>query len=84
MFSAQSGEKREELAALFESGVWADYAVKVHALKSTSMTIGAEALSAQAKELEMAGKRGDADFIRERHAALLRAHEELCARIAGI
>ena len=84
MFCAQGAEKRAEIVSLYESANWTDYAVKVHALKSTSLTIGAEALSAQAKELEMAGKRGDADFIRERHAALLRAHEELCARIAGI
>ncbi len=83
MFCAQGPEKRAEIAALYESANWTDYAVKVHALKSTSLTIGAEALSAQAKELEMAGKRGDADFIRERHAALLRAHETLCAEIAG-
>ncbi len=83
MFCAQGPEKRAEIAALYESANWTDYAVKVHALKSTSLTIGAEALSAQAKELEMAGKRGDADFIRERHAALLRAHEALCAEIAG-
>ena len=80
---AQGPEKRAEIAALYESANWTDYAVKVHALKSTSLTIGAEALSAQAKELELAGKRGDADFIRERHAALLRAHEALCAEIAG-
>lgn len=83
MFCAQGPEKRAEIAALYESANWTDYAVKVHALKSTSLTIGAEALSAQAKELELAGKRGDADFIRERHAALLRAHETLCAEIAG-
>ena len=83
MFCAQGPEKRAEIAALYESANWTDYAVKVHALKSTSLTIGAEALSAQAKELELAGKRGDADFIRERHAALLRAHEALCAEIAG-
>ena len=83
MFCAQGPEKRAEIAALYESAHWANYAVKVHALKSTSLTIGAEALSAQAKELELAGKRGDADFIRERHAALLRAHEALCAEIAG-
>ncbi len=82
MFCAQGTEKRTEIASLYESANWADYAVKVHALKSTSLTIGAEALSAQAKELEMAGKRGDADFIHAHHAALLRNHEELCARIA--
>ena len=84
LFSAQGEEKRTEIAALYESANWADYAIKVHALKSTSLTIGAEALSAQAKELELAGKRGDVDFIRAHHHALLSAHEELCAQITGL
>ena len=84
MFCAQGPEKRAEIAALYESDNWGDYAVKVHALKSTSLTIGAEALSSQAKELELAGKRGDVAFIREHHAALLRAYEELCGRIGGV
>ena len=84
MFRDQGQTKREEIAALYESGDWAEYAVKVHALKSTSLTIGAEALSAQAKELELAGKQGDAAFIHQRHPALLRAHEEMCAQMAGI
>ncbi len=83
MFCVQGGEKRAEIVSLFESANWTDYAVKVHALKSTSLTIGAEALSAQAKELELAGKRGDAAYIRKRHPALMRAYEKLCADIAG-
>ena len=83
MFSVQGAEKRAEIVSLYESANWPDYAVKVHALKSTSLTIGAEALFAQAKELELAGKRGDDGFIREHHPALMRAYEELCARIAG-
>lgn len=84
MFYAQSGDKRAEIVSLYESANWTDYAVKVHALKSTSLTIGAEALSAQAKELELAGKRGDIDFVREHHPALLRAYEALCSNIAGL
>ena len=84
LFSDQGEEKRAEIAALYESANWADYAIKVHALKSTSLTIGAEALSAQAKELELAGKRGDVDFIRAHHHALLSAHEELCAQITRL
>ena len=84
LFSTQGEEKREEIAALYEGANWTDYAIKVHALKSTSLTIGAEALSAQAKELELAGKRGDVDFIQEHHRALLRTHEELCAQITGL
>ena len=83
MFCVQSGEKQAEITSLYESANWTDYAVKVHALKSTSLTIGAEALSAQAKELELAGKRGDAAYIQTHHPALMRAYGELCARIAG-
>lgn len=84
MFHTQSGDKKAEIIALYEAANWPDYAIKVHALKSTSLTIGAEALSAQAKELELAGKRGDVDFIREHHAALLLAYDELCAQLAGM
>ncbi len=84
MFRDQSGDKKAEIISLYEAANWADYAVKVHALKSTSLTIGAQALSSQAKELELAGKRGDADFIREHHAALMRAYDELCGQLAGI
>ena len=84
MFQAQSGGKKAEIAALFESANWPDYAIKVHALKSTSLTIGAEALSAQAKELELAGKRGDAEFIQAHHAALMGAYDDICAQLAGI
>ena len=84
MFCAQSEEKRAEIISLYENSNWTDYAIKIHALKSTSLTIGAEALSEQAKEMETAAKRGDEDYIRERHAALLLAYDGLCARIAEI
>ena len=84
MFHAQSGDKKAEIVALYEAANWPDYAIKVHALKSTALTIGAEALSAQAKEQELAGKRGDADFVLAHHAALMEAYDALCAQIAGI
>ena len=84
MFLAQSEGKRGEIVSLYEAENWADYAIKVHALKSTALTIGAEALSAQAQELELAGKRGDVEFIRANHAALLEAYDGLCGQIGGI
>lgn len=83
MFCAQGAEKRAEIASFYESANWTDYAVKIHALKSTSLTIGAEAFSAQAKNLEQAGKAGDVGYIRAHHSPLMQAYEELCARIAG-
>ena len=84
IFHAQSGEKQAELISLYESANWEDYTVKVHALKSTSLTIGAQALSAQAKELEMAGKRGDGGYIQAHHSALMAAYEALCEQLTGL
>ena len=84
MFCDQREGKRGEIVSLYESADWADYAVMVHALKSTSLTIGAQALSAQAKELELAGKGGDVDYIRQHHLPLLHMYEALCAQITGL
>lgn len=84
MFHDQAEEKRAELVALYEAANWTDYAIKAHALKSTSLTIGAEALSAQAKALEQAGKNGDVEYIRENHPLLLQMYGEVCESIADL
>ena len=47
---------------------WSNYIIKVHALKSTSMTIGAVPLSELAKELELSGKAADYDPILQKTA----------------
>ena len=84
MFCAQSGEKKVEIVSLYEAANWKDYAIKVHALKSTALTIGAEQLSAHAKALEMAGKNGDEEFILKNHAELLDRYQEVCESIAQL
>ncbi len=84
MFCDQAIEKRAEIDFLYETSNWADYAVKVHALKSTSLTIGAELLADQAKLLEQAGKKGNAEYIRHGHPILLRLYDEVCETIAGL
>ena len=56
----------------------------MHALKSTSLTIGAAHLSEAAKALEMAAKDGDADYIRSHHKAALDEYIELMGRIKEI
>lgn len=83
MFCTQSGEKRDEIISLYEAANWADYAVKVHALKSTSLTIGAEELSGLAKSLEQAGKKPDVAYIKKNHPALLSMYEEICSSISA-
>ncbi len=81
MFDSQAEEKKQELDALYREANWKDYAVKAHALKSTSLTIGAERLSAHAKTLEQAGKRGDVEYIRDNHLLLLNMYEDVCRSI---
>lgn len=84
MFSSQGEEKAAEITSLYETENWNDYAVKVHALKSTSLTIGAEVLSGRAKELELAGKREDVEYIRQNHSELLHMYQEVCESMAGL
>ena len=61
------GDKRTEISSAFGAENWEDYETYVHALKSTSLNIGAEALSEQAKALEYAAKEGNTDYIRSHH-----------------
>ncbi|MCI8659773.1 MAG: response regulator [Lachnospiraceae bacterium] len=84
MFCSQAEEKRAEIVALYDAANWADYTVKVHALKSTSLTIGAERLAEQAKLLEQAGKNGNTEYIYHSHPILLNLYDEICDTIAGL
>lgn len=81
MFHDQAQEKRAEIVSLYEGVDWKNYAIKVHALKSTALTIGAEELSCRAKELERAGKEGDTEYIRENHSLLLEMYGQVCESI---
>ncbi len=84
MFCEQAVDKRAEIVFLYESANWTDYTVKVHALKSTSLTIGAERLAEQAKMLEQAGKKGNIEYVRHGHPILLRMYDEVCETITGL
>lgn len=55
---------------------WADYQIRVHALKSTARQIGANALSEMALQQEMAAKERDEEAIQAGAEALLEAYEE--------
>ena len=76
-----NGDKRQQLSETFETGDWNKYATYVHALKSTSLNIGAEALSEHARALELAAKDSDTDFIAEHHRALLDEYSEMLEKL---
>ena len=69
-----------QLDSYLENGDTRSYSIRVHSLKSTSRTIGAEELGEKAKELEDAGKNGDIEFIRKNHDAFI----ELFMRVRNI
>ena len=74
-FAADEPDKRRSLDAARRAGRLADYAITVHALKSTAKTVGAEALSEAARNLEAAAGAGDAAAVDAAHPGLLDAYE---------
>lgn len=76
------GDKREMLAKEYADESWQNYQVHVHALKSTSLNIGAEALSEHAKALEFAAKGADYQYIREHHDEVMAEYESLLKELS--
>ena len=66
------------------AGDTAGMTIKVHALKSTSRMIGAEALGTEAERLEMAGKAGDAETLSGGIGGLLARYRALAERLAPL
>ncbi len=77
VYVRKSAKKREYIQKLYEEKSWKNYVIEVHALKSTSMTIGSKLLSEYARELEFAGKAGNYKVIEEKNAALLELYEKV-------
>ena len=75
------GDKRDLIVQTFETENWKDYETYVHALKSTSLNIGAKTLSEHAKALEFAAKAKDYDYIRANHQSVLDEYGALLAQI---
>ena len=56
MFCNLKDDKKSKIQESFDKEDWNNYTTLVHALKSTSLSIGGEELSKAAKQLEMSGK----------------------------
>ncbi len=73
--------KLEKLNSCLETKNFEDYRIEIHALKTTSMNIGAEAMSAKAKVLEFALKEGNSDYVEAHHADVMKDYQELLEKI---
>ncbi|MBR4153705.1 MAG: response regulator [Selenomonadaceae bacterium] len=76
------GKKADKIQEKFEAGDWKNYQILVHALKSTSLSVGAENLSEQAKSLEMAAKNNSIEEIQANHADLMANYAKVRDEIA--
>lgn len=65
------------LQEYYDEQDWKNYEITVHALSSSSKLIGAEAVSAGAKELELAIKRADMEFVHAHHTETMALYKEL-------
>ena len=77
IYAKKGPEKRAQIDGLFEKKDWKNYIIEVHALKSTSMSIGAVKLSVLAKELEAAGKAESYSTIEKKNGTLSKLYGEV-------
>ena len=80
-YAQTSDEKMKNIIDYFSKEDWKNYAICVHALKSTSKTIGAAELSDSALRLEMAANESDASLIRAEHDSMLTQYQKAVAAI---
>ena len=71
----------DALKSLYLENNWAKYRIKAHTLKSSSAYIGAEELSAWAKQIELAAKEGDEEFIHRNHYHFIAYYESVLRQI---
>lgn len=82
MFCDRKAEVTENLNDCFKNENWKDYTTKIHALKSSALSVGGKILSDQAKELEMAGHaylegdEGKLNYIRENHEKAMKLYDD--------
>lgn len=70
-FYSSVSDRVVEIQQFFEGEDWSNYAIKIHALKSTSRLIGAMGLSMRAENLELSADKGETEEILENHKTLM-------------
>ncbi len=77
LYVRKAPELSQRIEKLFDEKDWKNYVIEVHALKSSSLTIGSKQLSELAKELELSGKAGNYTVIEEKNSELLALYQKV-------
>lgn len=83
-FATDQRKKAAEIHGFYQKEDWKNYQILVHALKSTAKMVGADPLSALAKQMETAAKNGDSDYIQKNHEELLERYEQLALHMKDV
>ena len=76
--------KLDQLEAAYKDEDWENYAILIHGVKSSSLTIGAVRLSGEAKALEHAAKEGNAGYIKQNQVAFMEEYQKLIDDISAV
>ena len=76
-------EKCKELDSYLDKEDMKNYSILIHSLKSSSRIIGADVVSALAKDLEDASKKNDMDFVQINHDNFIESFKSLSAKLLG-
>ncbi|MDD6812090.1 MAG: ATP-binding protein [Lachnospiraceae bacterium] len=74
-------DRQKALTEYYQSMDLDNYRIQVHALKSTSLTIGAVTLSKLAEQMEHAAKEGNVDFIKTHQDEMMHQYIELLEKL---
>lgn len=81
LMSFLNNSRYGELESYYREEDWENYRIAVHALKSTSLSIGATAVSEEAKAMEMAAKENDIPYLTKHHEKLMYGYSGLLSKI---
>ncbi len=77
LFLRQSEARKEKMRGFLKEGNTEEYTIEVHALKSNGKMIGSRKMSELAYEMEIQGRNGKLEYLRQNQAKLEEGWEEL-------
>ncbi len=81
IFCEECAATSEKVNRLFEENDIENYVIMVHGLKGNLGYLGAVQLAEQIKELEMAGKAGRIEVLKNNHGRILDSYQKFCREV---
>ena len=75
-FAREYDKKSVKLSEDYEEGLWDDYSILIHSVKSSARMIGEANLSEEAAKLESACENGDITYVKKNHDDTMKLYEK--------